>query len=85
MVITVHRWLANKSCPGNWLYNKLGDLAAEVTSTLDYSTQASSASTSTTYRVRKTWSDGISQKGYIKCLQMQRRVLIRTLDIIFLM
>ena len=20
MLITVHRWFANKSCPGNWLY-----------------------------------------------------------------
>ena len=30
MVITVHRWFANKSCPGNWLYARLGDLAAKV-------------------------------------------------------
>lgn len=27
MLITVHRWFANKSCPGNWLYVRLGDLA----------------------------------------------------------
>ena len=31
MVLTVHRWFANKSCPGNWLYARLGDLAAKVT------------------------------------------------------
>lgn len=31
MLITVHRWFANKSCPGNWLYARLGDLAAKVT------------------------------------------------------
>lgn len=31
MVIAVHRWFANKSCPGNYLYARLGDLAAEVT------------------------------------------------------
>lgn len=31
MVLTVHRWFANKSCPGDWLYNRLGNLAAEVT------------------------------------------------------
>ena len=30
MVITVHRWFANKSCPGDWLYNRLGDVAKEV-------------------------------------------------------
>ena len=34
MVITVHRWFANKSCPGNWLYARLGDVAAKVTANL---------------------------------------------------
>jgi flagellum-specific peptidoglycan hydrolase FlgJ len=34
MVITVHRWFANKSCPGNWLYSRLGKLASEVTKQL---------------------------------------------------
>ncbi len=34
MVLTVHRWFANKSCPGNWLYNRLGNLADEVTAQL---------------------------------------------------
>ena len=34
MLITVHRWFANKSCPGNWLYARLGDLAAKVTNRL---------------------------------------------------
>lgn len=34
MVITVHRWFANKSCPGDWLYSRLGDLAAKVTAKL---------------------------------------------------
>lgn len=31
MVLTVHRWFDNKSCPGNWLYNRLGKLAKTVT------------------------------------------------------
>lgn len=35
MVITVHRWFANKSCPGDWLYSRLGDLAKKVTAQLD--------------------------------------------------
>ena len=30
MLLTVHRWFARKSCPGNWLFVKLGDLADEV-------------------------------------------------------
>lgn len=34
MLITVHRWFARKSCPGDWLYNRLGKLAAEVTAQL---------------------------------------------------
>ena len=39
MVITVHRWFANKSCPGDWLYNRLGDLAAQVTKRLSGATE----------------------------------------------
>lgn len=38
MVITVHRWFANKACPGDWLYNRLGKLANEVTKKLGGST-----------------------------------------------
>lgn len=34
MVLTVHRWFANKSCPGDWLYNRLGDAATKVTARL---------------------------------------------------
>ena len=59
MVLTVHRWFANKSCPGNWMYSRMGDLAEKVTAAL--------GDTATTpkqlYRVRKTWSDSKSQKG----------------------
>lgn len=34
MLITVHRWFANKSCPGNWLYARLSDVAVKVTAAL---------------------------------------------------
>ena len=34
MVLTVHRWFANKSCPGDYLYNRHGEIAAEVTKRL---------------------------------------------------
>ena len=34
MVITVHRWFDYKSCPGNWLYNRLCKLAKTVTKKL---------------------------------------------------
>ena len=29
MLSTVHRWLQTRSCPGDWLYNRLGDLASK--------------------------------------------------------
>lgn len=28
--MTVHRWFAAKACPGNYLYNRYGEIAAEV-------------------------------------------------------
>ena len=31
MVLTVHRWFANKACPGEYLYSRHGEIAAEVT------------------------------------------------------
>ena len=34
MLLTVHRWFARKSCPGNWLMERLGCLAQEVNSRL---------------------------------------------------
>ena len=34
MVLTVHRWFAQKSCPGGWLYSRLGDLAEKVNAVL---------------------------------------------------
>ena len=35
MVLTVHRWFAAKSCPGDWMYSRMGDLAARVTARLN--------------------------------------------------
>ena len=44
MVLSVHRWFANKSCPGDWLYNRLGDLATKVTEALGGSSTGTSPS-----------------------------------------
>lgn len=57
MVITVHRWFANKSCPGDWLYARLGNLAAEVTQRLTSGVSAESGTSvpsdnKTLYRVQ---------------------------------
>ena len=47
MILTVHRWFANKSCPGNWLYSRMSDLAEKVTAVLGGS--ASSQETKTSF------------------------------------
>lgn len=77
MILTVHRWFANKSCPGNWLYARMDDLATKVTAALGgATTETPSASTPTTdtskkelYRVRKTWADAKSQIGAYRVLK----------------
>ena len=45
MVLTVHRWFANKSCPGDWLYSRLGDVAAKVTARLNSTSAPATAKT----------------------------------------
>lgn len=34
MVLTAHRWFANKSCPGDWLYSRYGELANRINALL---------------------------------------------------
>lgn len=77
MVITVHRWFANKSCPGDWLYERLGDLAIEVTKRLGGTTaetpKPSTPSKKIMYRVRKTWADSKSQLGAYSVLENAKK------------
>lgn len=69
MVLTVHRWFANKSCPGGWLYARLGDLAAKVTAALGSPSEPKPApNKKQLYRVRMTWADSKSQKGAFSVL-----------------
>lgn len=72
MLITVHRWFENKSCPGDWLYSRLGDVAAKVTAALGTIPEQGATPesrplpdaeyleklTEGLYRVRRNWSDG---------------------------
>ena len=55
MILTVHRWFANKSCPGDWLYSRLGNLATEVTEKLG-------GSTVTTTEKEGTYAKGVKTK-----------------------
>lgn len=41
MILTAHRWFAAKSCPGDWLYNRLGKLAEKVNAKLSVPSSAS--------------------------------------------
>ena len=79
MVLTVHRWFANKSCPGSWMYARMIDLAAKVTAQLGGGTSGDTEAdypeklTEGYYRVRKAWSDSKSQKGAYKILSNAKK------------
>lgn len=79
MVLTVHRWFANKSCPGSWMYARMGDLAEKVTAQLGGSASGNADAghpeklTDGYYRVRKAWSDSKSQKGAYKILSNAKK------------
>lgn len=75
--MTVHRWFANKSCPGDYLYNLHGQIASEVNQrlgggTTPTDTPSTSFSpyqvkvTSTTLRIRKGPGTNTKNLGYIK-------------------
>lgn len=46
--MTVHRWFANKSCPGDYLYNLHGQIAKEVNAQLTSTTSTSTTAKKTT-------------------------------------
>lgn len=48
MVLTVHRWFANKACPGDWMMAHMADLAAKVTQALTDGTTGSAVETQKT-------------------------------------
>ena len=72
MVLTVHRWFANKSCPGNWLYTRLGDLANKVTANLQGVPVKPSPSPSKSIDaiarevIRGDWGNGADRKARLE-------------------
>ena len=72
MVLTVHRWFANKSCPGVWLYSRLGNVAKEVTKALNTPKKRESKSKETTTKksidtiarevINGKWGNGADRK-----------------------
>ena len=73
MVLTVHRWFANKSCPGNWMYSRMDDLAEKVTAQLGGSSGGTASTSGQMYRVRRTWADAKSQKGAFTALDNAKK------------
>lgn len=77
--MTVHRDYANKSCPGEYLYERHGAIAdavnARLNATVEDKTETPAEATLpeklTTgyYRVRKAWKDAKSQVGAYKVLK----------------
>lgn len=45
MLLTVHRWFAKKSCPGDWMMARMDDLAVRVTSALGGNTATTTSET----------------------------------------
>lgn len=71
MVLTVHRWFAAKACPGDWLFGRLGDLAAKVTAQL-----SGSGSTGGT----GTADDGTAIMGTAQATAAQMQAYIRAVN-----
>lgn len=77
--MTVHRWFANKSCPGDYIYQHLDEIAKDVNAKLNAAGIAGSSSatatssvpyavriTATNLNIRKGPGTGYSPRGYIK-------------------
>ena len=64
--LTVHRWFANKACPGDYIYERLGDIAAKVNAKLGVSSVPTASAISESkvpYKVRITATDLRIRKG----------------------
>ncbi len=51
--MTVHRWFANKACPGEYLYSRHAQIAAEVNARLNSSSSSGSSSGSSEAKIKK--------------------------------
>lgn len=64
MLLTVHRWFANKSCPGSWLMARMDDLATKVTAQLGSTPTPTPASTAVATKYNGTYTKSVSGSGY---------------------
>lgn len=62
--MTCHRDFANKSCPGEYLYSRMGEIAAAVNKQLvPAAAPAKKETPAVIYRVRKNWNEPKTQTG----------------------
>ena len=79
--MTVHRWFANKECPGKYLYDRHGDIAEQVNKRLGINTSTKpeekptnpQPATKELYRIRKSWEDVKSQVGAYSILENAKK------------
>lgn len=67
--MTVHRWFADKSCPGDYLYNRYGRIAKEVNALLNAASSGSSsvkAGDTVSIKNGATYYDGSIIPRYVK-------------------
>ena len=60
MILTAHRFYANKACPGDYVYSRLGAIATEVTKRLGGKVEPVEE---IKYKVRLRWDNPLSQLG----------------------
>ena len=73
--MTVHRWFANKACPGDYLYNKHSEIAEAVNKQLGVTKPTTKPTTSTTFKIKVLINDlyiragagtNTAKRGFIK-------------------
>ena len=83
MILTVHRWFANKSCPGNWMYARMGDLANKVTAQLGTSSDTPVKTSGTQAKVLAGLSEGdvIKTVGALFTEDMQKSGILASVSL----
>ena len=83
MILTVHRWFANKSCPGNWMYARMGDLAEKVTAQLGGSSDTPAKETGMQDKVLSNLSeaDAIKKVGSLFAEDMKKSGILASVSL----
>lgn len=87
MVITAHRWFAATECPGDWLYSRLGDLAAKVTARLTETSNSVKAGDIVSVSSNAVYYNGVdipdlvtARKWIVKSVSGDRAVIDKSTD-----